>query len=303
MLSKLDEQQLRKIMKTNGFSIPKTFAKRDLVKYLSGTLTLEKIKEYSAEVYERETKREIIRETIKEKGIRIKEKETTKLQVDKIHLIYDLAHSHEKIDDGVLGELARSMHEPIPSGKGANRFDKMSENLLERLHAIFVKNESDGKGLFLEFRTANFIMRQSKCRDKISRVSVRYTTDIGQIDVVGFNSEDVPLIIAECKDRSVKREDLAKWLENSRQMFEKSKGDLAESYFVTSSRLTDESILFLENNHTINSKNGQLKVATGITGYTKNLFMANKGFFETGNVSLSIYEVRQGQFTKVFPKK
>lgn len=77
LLAKLDENSLREIVKNESFSIPKNYGKRDLVKYLEGMLTLEKIKEYTAEVYEKETKRTIIHETIKEKGIRLKTKETT----------------------------------------------------------------------------------------------------------------------------------------------------------------------------------------------------------------------------------
>ena len=51
-LAKLDEERLKTIARNEGLStIPRTFGKRELVKYLDGTLTLEKIKEYVAEVY------------------------------------------------------------------------------------------------------------------------------------------------------------------------------------------------------------------------------------------------------------
>lgn len=90
LLSKLDEKALRNIAKNEQLKVPKSYQKPDLVKFLEGTLTLQKIKEYTLEAYERTTEREIIRETIKEKGIRIKTDETTTIRFNKRVVIKQL---------------------------------------------------------------------------------------------------------------------------------------------------------------------------------------------------------------------
>ena len=112
VLAKLDENALREIAKKVDFSVPKNYSKRDLVKYLEGMLTLEKIKEYTAEVYEKETKRTIIHETIKEKGIRVKAKETTIIKFDKLSLIREL--SGQKIDLQILKAVAKQNGRTYP---------------------------------------------------------------------------------------------------------------------------------------------------------------------------------------------
>ena len=137
----------------------------------------------------------------------------------------------------------------------------MTDNLLENIDSIFIKKESDGKGLFLEYRTANFIMRNSKL--KIARIATRHTfPEIGEIDVVGFNSEDKPIVVAECKDRHAKKEDVAKWIQNSRQILTND-GSLEKSYFVTSDRLTNENFEYIEKSKEIDAKSGQLKTISG----------------------------------------
>ena len=162
LLSKLDENCLKTIAKSEGYPVPKTFGKRELVKYLDGLLTLEKIKEYTAEVYEKETKREIIKETIKERGIKVKVKESEKVEISKPQLINEVISSKAKVDKAVIEELATYLHEPMPKGSGYNLYNNMNEKMLEMVHRIFIKNESDGKGRFLEFQFANFLMKHTK---------------------------------------------------------------------------------------------------------------------------------------------
>jgi hypothetical protein len=211
MLSKLDEEHLRKIVKDEGFSIPKTYGKRDIVKYLEGMLTLEKIKKYTAEVYEKETKRETIRETVKERGIRVKAKETTRVELSKAQLIHEIINNREKIDKSILEEIAHYLHEPVPTGSGYNLYNRMNERMLENVHRIFVQKETDGKGRFLEYQFGNFMMRHLKL--DVGKLKIRYDLPkIGEIDVLGFDSHDRPLVLAECKDRPVKNEDIDKWL-------------------------------------------------------------------------------------------
>jgi len=303
LLSKLDEESLRKIAKNEEFSIPKNYGKRDLVKYLEGTLTLEKIKEYTAEIYEKETKRTIIHETVKENGIRIKAKETTKITFDKSKVIIELTQK-EKVDFTVLEDIAKRLEVPPPSGKGLSLYGKMNDKMLDFLNRIFVEKESDGYGLFLEYRTANFIKKQFG--SKVKRIEVRcrkFFSEIGEIDVVGFDSENKPIVMAECKDRKAKKEDLDKWITNTRKLYQSHDCSLEESYFSTSKRLTNENFERIENSNEVDAERGQLKATKGIGQQLRQFANTNKGFKESGSVNLSMYEVRQNQFVKIFPRK
>lgn len=139
---------------------------------------------------------------------------------------------------------------------------------------------------------------------KIKRVEVRHTfPEISEIDVVGFDSKDKPIVMAECKDRAVKKEDLDKWITNSRKLFQDYNCSLEHSYFVTSKKLSNENFERIEKSNDVDSKRGQLKVISGILERGLNFLNNGKGLNESGKVYLSIYEVRQGQFTKVFPRK
>ena len=300
LLSKLNEQSLRNIAKNEEIPIPKTFGKRDLVKYLEGRLTLGKIKEYTAEMYEKETKRTIIHETVKEKGIRLKAKETTKIQFNKLQVIREL--NRQKIDLCVLEEIANQISEPRPKGKSFVLYDKMTDNMLQYLNRIFVSQEFDRIGKFLEFRTANFI--KQNFGSKIKRIETRHWFDkIGEIDVVGFDIHDKPLVMAECKGKKPIKDEMAKWLENTRRVFLENRNSLVESYFVTSKRLTPENFEYVEASNGMEPKKGQLKVISGTLERLGQLFNDERSRSESGTVYLSMYEVRQGQFTKVFPRK
>lgn len=300
LLSKLDENALRNIAKNEELSVPKNYGKRDLVKFLNGMLTLEKIKEYTAEVYEKETKRTIIHETVKEKGIRISKKETTKVQFDKLQIIREL--NKQKIDLRILEAIANLISEPIPKGKGMELYDKMTDNMLQYLNRIFVDGEFDGIGKFLEFRTANFIKQDFG--SEVKRVETRHRFDkIGEIDVVGFDSNDKPLVMAECKGQKPIKDEMAKWLENTRRVFLENPNSLIASYFVTSKRLTPENFEYVEATKDIDAKKGQLTLIKGKLERLGQLFNDDRSSAESGKVYLSIYEVRQGQFTKIFPRK
>lgn len=216
-LAKLDENGLKTIAKSEGFQVPKTYGKRQLIIYLEGMLTLEKIKKYVAEVYEKETKRVIIKETTKERGIIFKAKETTRIQLNKAELILEIRNSGEKIDKLVLNALANDLGEPLLKGNSPN-YDNMNDSMLENIYRIFANKESDGYGKYLEYRFANFVIRKTKLDINNVKIRCEDFRDTGEIDFVGFNEKNQPLLMAECKDRKVKHEDIEKWISNVRKI-------------------------------------------------------------------------------------
>jgi hypothetical protein len=248
LLSKFDEGSLKKIAKGEGYPIPKTFGKPELVKYLEGMLTLEKIKEYTAEVYENETKREIIRETVKERGVRVKVLETERIEITKPQLVTEIMNynNQEKIHKLVLQQIGNTLHQPIPKGTGFNLYHNMSDPMLQTVHSIFVKRESDKEGRNLEVQFANFLMNQTDL--DIKRLEIRYklSDTIGEIDIVGFDDKNKPVLMAESKDRQVKWEDMDKWIGNIRRIYTDLGGSLKEAYFIGSNGYSKEIIKRLE---------------------------------------------------------
>jgi hypothetical protein len=299
LLAKLDEQALRDIAQSENYKIPPNFGKRNIVKYLEGMLTLQKIKEYTAEAYEKETKRTIIHETIKEKGIRLSKKETTKIQFDERQVFREL--DKQKVDLSVLEAIANYLDEPIPKGKGFQLYDSVSPKTLQYLDRVFVKNESDSQGRCLEFRTAPFLKRINR---SIKRVEIRKRfPSVSEIDVTGFDSQNRVLAIAECKDTRPLKSQLAEWIENSRLIFLANKGSLETSYFITTDKLTTGNLDYIRLHKEIDQDSGQLKIVSGLFERIKRNLGDEKSFSETGRVYLSIFQERDGQFTKIFPRK
>lgn len=221
--------------------------------------------------------------------------------LDKPTLIHEIMNG-EKINKQVLEELANSLHEQIPTGSSYSLYNKMDERMLESIHRIFVKKETDGKGRFLEFRFANFLMKHSKVI--FPRLRIRYKLEgIGEIDIIGFDSEKKPkpLLLAECKDRKMKFEDVDKWIENIRRVFSKYNGSLMEAYLVGSSGYTQETIKRIESSPEIDSKKGFLKMG-GVSSRIKEFIISDKALEESGRVFFGIYDVRQNKFMRILPR-
>ena len=158
--------------------------------------------------------------------------------------------------------------------------------MLEYLNRIFVEQELDSEGRFIEFRTADFI--KQKYRTQIKRVEIRPRFDkIGEIDVVGFDSEDKPLVMAECKGKRPIKDEMAKWLENTRRVFHENDKTLIKSYFVTSNKLTPENLKYIEDCEDVDAKKGQLMTVRGIIERGIRYLKDDKRPSESGKVYLS----------------
>ena len=196
-LLELKKNDLKEIAQKEGLkAIPKNYEKEDFVKFLDGVLTSEKIKKYREEYYERETVRDIhIHEKIKEKGFKKEKEETTKISLNRHEAIVNL--QKERISKKVLEEIANFLHEPLPMGSGVKLYDSMNEKMLNVVKEIFIDNKEDKTGRYFEFRCANWIDYNER---GISRIEVRHKfPKIGEIDITGFDQQDEPALMAECK--------------------------------------------------------------------------------------------------------
>jgi hypothetical protein len=225
-----------------------------------------------------------------------------KTALNKSELIHEIMSSGEKIDKFVLEELANKLHEQIPKGSGYSFYDKMDERMLENIHRIFIKKETDGKGRFLEYRFANFIMKHSKV--DFARLKIRYPLpEIGEIDVIGFDSQKKPkpLLVAECKDRPMKYEDVDKWISNIKRIYSRYDGSLIQAYLVGSNGYTEGTIKRIEDLEEVDSKKGILKIRGGASRI-KEFIISDKALGESGRVFFEIYDVRQNKFVRILPR-
>lgn len=178
-------------------------------------------------------------------------------------------------------------------------YNRIAEKLLERLYRVFIEKETDGEGRYLEYRFANYILRHSK--EYISRLKIRSRlAKIGEIDVLGFDENDRPSLIAEVKDRPVRYEDIDKWVSNVKRAYSEYGGSVMEAYFVGSAGYTEGTIKRLEDSNEIDAKKGYIKL--GATAIAKDFCSWNKDIRELGKVFFKIFDVRGNQFVKVLPR-
>jgi hypothetical protein len=283
-LLELDKKALRDIAQKEGLkTIPKNYEKDDFVKFLEGVLTVEKIKRYREEYYERETERDIhIHEKVKESGFRSEKEEITKISVNRHEAIVNL--QKERISKKVLEEIANYLHEPLPSGSGVRLYDNLNEKMLNVVKEIFLDNKEDKTGRYFEFRCANWLDLNEK---RITRVELRHKfPKIGEIDIVGFDEYDDPLIMAECKDRPVSFEDVDKWMANLDKLNSEFPS-LAKAYFFSSKGYTQGVVDRVKNNNNVDPSTGIMEIKRGIL---------SKYY-----VALKIYDNRGDKFLKQFP--
>ena len=290
-LKKLGDNDLEELVKNEGLRIiPKNYEREDLIKYLEGVLTLERIKRYKEQYFERDVERDIhIHEKIKERGYKASSIEKTKVKFDRNEIIVGLSKS--KITKQVIESITTYLHEPMASGTGVNFYDKMSEKTLKLLNCIFLERSADYSGINFEFLCTNWLVRNHR---EISRVENRHKfPKIGEIDIVGYDHRDLPVVIGECKDRSVSYSDVDKWIRNSKSLAEEYGDQLMDantdeltiihSYFFGSRGYSQGVIDRVKNDNNVDD--GAYVIPTGLLGRKR---MALFKIF--------MYDVRDGKF-------
>ena len=283
-LLKLDKKDLKNIAQKEGLkTIPKNYEKDDFVKFLEGVLTTEKIKQYREEYYEKETVRDIhIHEKIREKGFKTESVENTKITMNRHEAIVNL--QKERISKKVLEEIANFLHEPLPSGSGVKLYDDMNDKMLNVVREIFFDKTEDKTGRYFEFRCANWLDYNEK---GLSRLEVRHKfPKIGEIDIVGFDYEDEPALMAECKDRTVSFEDVDKWIANMEKLVQEYP-NLSKAYFFSSKGYSQGVVDRVKNNSNVDPYSGEYTI--------------KKGIISKSYVILKVYDNRGDKFLRQFP--
>lgn len=283
-LLELKKDDLKEIAQKEGLkTVPKNYEKDDFIKFLEGVLTAEKIKKYREEYYEKETVRDIhIHEKVKERGFRTETEETSKISMNRHEAIVNL--QKERISKKVLEEIANFLHEPLPSGSGVKLYDNMNEKMLNVVREIFFDNKEDKTGRYFEFRCANWLDYNEK---GLSRLEVRHKfPKIGEIDIVGFDQQDEPILMAECKDRTVSFEDVDKWIANMEKLVQEYP-NLSKAYFFSSKGYSQGVVDRVRNNANVNQSTGD--------------YTLKRGILSKAYVKLKIYDNRGDKFLKQFP--
>jgi hypothetical protein len=109
---------------------------------------------------------------------------------------------------------------------------------------------------------------------------------IGEIDITGFNSNDEPKLMAECKDRPASIEDIDKWIANVEKLSIEF-DSLKMAYFFSSRGFSQGVVDRVKNNQNVDSSTGE--------------FVIKKGILNKSYVELRIYDVRGDKFLRQFP--
>ena len=282
LLNRLTRKQLEEIARAEGIRIPSGARKAELVKRLT-RLRLSRIRELVEEYTEEIERTTIIKEKIKRKR-RTREREKLTITMSKEKIIMKLVD--EKIPRKIL-EIIGERYRFAPYGRSRlDIYRNLDEDALEVLYRIFVKKEYDRTGRFLEYRTANWIIKRHrlseiKIRDKI----IGKSGILKEADVAGYDENGDLIVVAECKSRGgpTTWSDISKWIETVSDFLERH-NSLRYAYFVSKERYIPTAIKeFIHN-----VKDGILK--------PKGL----KRLIHPG-VELYLLEERRGKMIKIFP--
>ena len=288
-LQELNVETLKEIAQKEGMTkVPKNYEKEDLVRYLEGVLTSAKIKLYKSEYFERVTERETktIREKISEKGLRESMAEVSISNFDRNSAITSLMRFHpNKI---VVEAIANKIRENLPNGSGIHYYDKMSDRMLQTLYDVFVDKKEDKTGRYFEYRCGQHIVDNTSYVVNIDfDVRNRDTNNI-EIDIIGYRADNSIRVFAECKDRnSVQYSDITKWLKNAEILYDLG---AKSAVFYSSAGYTQGTIDKVRTMKNISDEDGFYIIEEG------GMFRKEKA------IKISLYELRNDKFYRVFPK-
>ena len=287
-LQELNLETLKEIAQKEGLAkVPKNYGKEDIVKFLDGVLTTQKIKFYKKEYFERVIERETqtVREKISEHGFREQSSEITTTTFDRNATITALLRT--RINKMVVEQIANKIREDIPSGSGIGYWDKMSDRMLKTLHEAFIDKKEDKTGRYFEFRCAEYLASKDK---NISRIGIdvkNSETGNMEMDILGYRADGSIRSMAECKDKkSVEYKDITAWLSRAEKLYDKG---LSFAYFFSSAGYTQGTIDRVKTMPNVLPEDG--------------IYILNGGgiFKKPETITLRIFDARNDKFIQVFP--
>ncbi|MCL4320819.1 MAG: hypothetical protein M1323_05615 [Candidatus Thermoplasmatota archaeon] len=219
-IEKLSFAELKSIAKKSGLkTIPRTYKKADLIKYITENSTEEKRKAWIKELNEKEVK-------VEERNNAVPKKDEKNESFSRKEYIVDL--QKEKIHRIVVEAACEHFKEPLPKGTGVNFYDGMSDELLKHLHDVFVKKYDDPEGKNFELRSANWLVYRIK---EVGAIRTRHTLpNTQELRLIGFDVEGLPYFIGEFSNTGMTDQNFRRGIENARKVLENYGPKLLKKY-------------------------------------------------------------------------
>jgi len=283
LLYRLSREQLAKIAKAEGVSVPKHSRKPTYVNKLL-KLKMSRIREYVEEYIEEIERTTIIKEKIKKRG-RIKEKTTLVFEaISREKLINKLMDV--TISRNIIDSIARRTRSAVSGRSRFKVYGSLNESALDTLFRVFVKHENDRTGRFLEYRFGNWLLRRNKdvVNMEFRKKLIGESRSVHEIDIVGYNNKANVFVIGECKSQRgpATKDHITKWINIVTDLIKNNDDypELEYAYFVSRGYYADDSIKMLDGA----TENGKLKL----------------GWFGP-SIKMQLYEERDGKISSVYP--
>jgi len=294
LLDKLSKEQLKEIAIAEGLTIPEKSSKQALVKELLN-ISMSRIKEIVSEYTEEIERTTIIKEKIKRTG-KMKQKEKSELKIDlsKSEIITSLMENKIRLHPSIIEEFGEKFRfHPKTKGNIFNIYNTFSNDALKTVYNCFVENKLDERGRFLEYRFAQWLVNKDKQISKIDIDKKIPKTNIGEIDVIGYDKIGNIIALAECKARKGKapKEQIDPWLKSVELIYNHTQGNLKDAYFVNVAGFTDGIKERMLEDKRINEEG----------------FFGMKWGFDWGDiikkkgVYIFLFEERAGEIKQIFP--
>lgn len=263
--------------KENVEDIPKKIKKDDLIKLMVGKIPKERISEYIKTKENPERSQEgKDASSEKEEEAFYREKVILELQKHRVHRI-------------LINELAENIGEKHPSGKGIQLYDGMSDRMLQELEKIFLKPHENENNRTFTMICSNWLIFKAK---EIERIKTAYEIeDNAKVDMIAFDVENLPYIMAECNlNGTIDEGTIKKAVENASKILDKYGKNIAKKYKEAWMR-----IYFFSNEENASKLLELVKRESTIDEFGE--MRIKRGIFKVDyNLKFHIYSVNDGKF-------
>ncbi|MGP6238856.1 hypothetical protein ACNF40_00360 [Cuniculiplasma sp. SKW4] len=279
ILKTLTVAKLMEICASENISnIPKKIRKDDLIKIMLEQIPTHELSKYLEKKEEKKSDDEMVavKEEKKNEDNFYREKVILELQKHRIHRI-------------LLNELAENLGEKIPTGKGIQLYDGMSDKMLRELEKIFLKpNEKENNRTFTMI-CSNWLIFKVK---EIERIKTGYEIDDNaKVDVIAFDVENLPYIMAECNlNGSIDEHVISETIAKASRLLDVYGKNLAKKYKEAWMR-----IYFFSNDENASKLLNIIKREGNIDEYGE--MHIKRGIFKVDyNLKFHVYSVNEGKF-------
>lgn len=260
----------------NVTDVPKKIRKEDLIKIMIEQIPEDKINKYFENKEGKKSENENVTSQEENENNFYREKVILELQKHRIHRI-------------ILNELAENLGEKIPTGKGIQLYDGMSDRMLKELEKIFLNPNEKVNNRTFTMICSNWLIFKVK---EIERIKTGYEIDDNaKVDVMAFDVENLPYIMVECNLNGNFNEDIIKdTIAKATKLLDMHGKTLAKKYKEAWMR-----IYFFSNDENASKLLNMIRGESNIDEYGE--MHIKRGIFKVDyNLKFHIYSVNEGKF-------